>query len=161
MSSDAPCALERQPLCDPLVLRILGNILQSESHVHRQAYPHAEMIGLIRDRYVKVFVDDTMSGHSVSSWLLDVFGYHYCLKCARKVSLQLEWGCLTGIVECRISTETHACAVTLGSEWCKSFPKEVMRDGIDDDVDTLMGHEQLFSPTQLSVESIHQAVEVR
>ena len=159
MSSEVhvPCALEEEPLSDPLILRMLGTILQSETHVQRQGVSHTEMIGRIRDRYVKVFVDHTLSEHSVSSWLLDVFGYHYCLKCAHKLKLQLKWGCLTGRVECRISTGTHACAVSLSPSWCEFFSKDtdVSRVDNDDDVfnDSLMG-QPIFPSRQPSVESI-------
>ena len=162
MSSEdrTPCALEREPLSDPLILRMLGSLLQSDILVQRHRAPHVEMIGSIRDRFVKVSVDDAMNGHFISSWLLDVVGYHYCVKCAQKISLQLEWGCLTGKVDCRITSEMPSCAVSLSSEWCRCFSEDVIQAELGEDGDTLVADEYLSFTGQASVESIEQTVEV-
>ncbi|OQR68972.1 hepatoma-derived growth factor isoform 2-like, partial [Tropilaelaps mercedesae] len=124
-----PCVMGEDPLSAPLELRLLGNVLQPKALLRQLGRTAPEMIGEMRGRYVKVFVERDAAEHLIASWLLDLFGYQYCMKCSNTLWLRMLWGDLSGRVRCRISKELVDGAVVLGENWCEHFVKIC---GIDD-----------------------------
>lgn len=111
------------PLSAPLELRLLGNVLQPKAFLRQLGRTSPEMIGEIRGRFVKVFIERDSSEHFVASWLLDLFGYQYCMKCSNTLPLKMLWGDLSGKLRVRVSKELLDAAVVLGDNWCERFVK--------------------------------------
>lgn len=117
------------PLSAPLELRLLGNVLQPKALLCQPDRSVPEMVGEMRGRFVKVFVERNSPEHLVASWLLDLFGYQYCMKCSNTLWLRMFWGDLNGRIRCRITKELVDSAIVLGENWCEHF---VRTCGIDD-----------------------------